>query len=544
MRDLPDDKKKEIITKWLTGESRERIATTVGLTASAITGVINEWKRDLGAAIADAYRGADEHVVGHGANPVDIIRAFKLMLMLKNFGVKAESVDDFITRFAKVVLSTGVTPEGLANILKQVMKLADLDGVEIYQIPAQVEALMGQKRQLETEVEKLNEQKASIQREMPESQPRSEKSTTSIQPLPVKADVDPHATEVVDSELLSEISELRNLLSDFGLSLNDTVAFAGMIRNAKKEGYDFATIIQQVSNMKSLEQKKDAINSEIVGLRDSEAILLEKHHSLEEKLSSQQSLIDAVEKLKELGFDLQDFESIYDRIGKLAELEGLDPASAKSKFFSDLKGLYEAGIKQEKDYQLLSAEGKVNETVPERNNKELLELLERLTSKGVTEQTLMKSVIINDLFKQDLDSLADDLKKYKTVKEAARKAIEVRTRLESEELELKHKLIALEDQRQRLMSSMKDLFDKSRIEVRHSGSSGPQIASEGLLHELEPLARKIRGEIVNLDELKVSLNLVIDAISNALDPQSLTRKILDHAKLALEHEHAKPRNNA
>ena len=274
-------------------------------------------------------------------------------------------------------------------------------------------------------------------------------------------------------------------------------------------------------------------------------MLLEKHHSLEEKLSSKQSIIDAVDKLKELGFDLQDFESIYDRIGKLAELEGLDPASAKSQFFSDLKGLYESGIKQEKDdYQPVTVEGKANETEPERNNKELLEMLERLISKGVTEQTLMKSVIINDLFKQDLDSLADDLKKYKTVKEAARKAIEVRTRLESEELELKHKLIALEDQRQRLMSSMTDLFDKSRIEVTHSGASGPQIASEGLLHELEPLARKIRGEIVNLDELKVSLNLVIDAISNTLDPQSLTRKILDHAKLALEHEHAKPRNNA
>jgi hypothetical protein len=63
------------------------------------------------------------------------------------------------------------------------------------------------------------------------------------------------------------------------------------------------------------------------------------------------------------------------------------------------------------------------------------------------------------------------------------------------------------------------------------------------MHELEPLARKIRGEIVNLDELKVSLNLVIDAISNALDPRSLTRKILDHAKLALEHERTIPRNS-
>ena len=150
----------------------------------------------------------------------------------------------------------------------------------------------------------------------------------------------------------------------------------------------------------------------------------------------------------------------------------------------------------------------------------------------------------NDLFKVDLDTLADDLKKYRTVKDAARKAIETRARLEFEELELKHKLIALEEQRQRLMSSMKELFDESKSELKISGASSPDVAGEGLVRELEPLARKMRGEIVDLEELKVSLSLVIDAILNTLDPQSLTRKILDHAKLALKHEQAIPRNSA
>jgi hypothetical protein len=42
--------------------------------------------------------------------------------------------------------------------------------------------------------------------------------------------------------------------------------------------------------------------------------------------------------------------------------------------------------------------------------------------------------------------------------------------------------------------------------------------------------------MVNDEELKKVLAKAIDSLCNTLDQRSLTRSILEHAKLALEHE--------
>lgn len=508
MRDIPDEKKKEIISKWLAGDSKEVISTSSEVSASVVTSIINEWKRELGSAIAEAYRGTGTETIVQGVNPSDIIQALKLLLSLNKFGVEMQSAGEFLNRFSKAVTSAGIAPEGLANILKQIMKLAELDGIEIYQIPAQVETLLNQKEELETQIKKLNADKASL---VDESEIEGRSSL-------VEGRDDKHEN-VVDKDLLSYFVELKNQVEENGLSPGDVAAFVKMVKNAKEYGYDFAVIVDLVSNIQTLERDRASINMQMRTLRESESVLAENRRKIEENLSSQKDLIDIVEKLtKGFGFDLRDFESISQGIEKLAKLEGLEYSSAKRKFFDEMAALQSD----------TGATAKPEVIGASQQSKESNDMLNRLTSEGVTEQTLLKCVILRDVFKLDLDTVAEDLRKYRDISNSVKQLTEIRAKLESEELVLRHKLMALEEQRQRIMSSINDLIDSSKSQV----VSGPNAR----LGELEGLMKAVRGDKISQDELRLALSSAIDSLCKTLDHQSFTRKILEHAKLALEHE--------
>jgi DNA repair exonuclease SbcCD ATPase subunit len=507
---MPDDKKKDIISKWLAGDPKEAISSAVGVSASSVTAVINEWKRELGSAISEAYRGVDAEIVGHSVNPAEIIQAFKLLMSLKNVGVEAQTADEFLIRFSKVMTSTGVSPEGLANIVRQIMKLADLDGIEIYQIPAQVETLLGQKDELETQVKKLNAEKVALA------------SDIEAQKLTIAETHDDSQITGFDKDLLSQFSELNKQLEEDGLSLRDASAFVQMVKKSKGYGYDFATIIDLVSNVKLLSQERDDLKKELATLRESATSLQNNQREIEQKLSERRAIIDSVEKLStQLGFEVHDFELLSQQIQRLAQIEGTDYSSAKRKLLDSI-----AALRKIEPFAAAGAEGvETNE-----QGKEFSDMLNRLTSKGINEQTLLKSLIVNDIFKVDLDTVAEDLKRYRSISNAVKQLSEVRAKLEADELVLKHKLMALEEQRQRISSSVNQLANRSQSDMAAPGSN------QELNKEVEVLAKALRGEGLSHEELKNALGKAIDSLCKTLDQRSLTRKILEHAKLALEHE--------
>ncbi len=507
MRDIPDEKKKEIISKWLAGDSKEVISSNSEVSASLVTSVINEWKRELGSAIAEAYRGTGTESIVQGVNPSDIIQALKLLLSLNKFGVEMKTAGEFLNRFSKAVTSAGIAPEGLANILRQIMKLAELDGIEIYQIPAQVETLLSQKQELEDQIRKLNAQKESLINE------------TEAESKSILGGRDDKHEDLVDKDLLSYFVELKNQIEENGLSPGDVSSFVKMVKNAKEYDYDFATIVDLVSNIQALERDRANINLQMRTLRESESVIAENRRNIEEHLSNQKGLIDIVEKLtKGLGFDLHDFESISQGIERLAKLEGLEYSSAKRKFLDDKAAPHPES----------ATATEFEATEVRQQSKEFVDMLNRLTSKGVTEQTLLKCVILRDVFKVDLDSVAEDMKKYRDISNTVKQLTEIRARLESEELVLRHKLIALDEQRQRIMTSINDMIDNSKSRV----GSGPNAE----IWELEGRVKAARQDKISQDELKLALGNAIDSLCKTLDHQSFTRKILEHAKLALEHE--------
>jgi hypothetical protein len=86
--------------------------------------------------------------------------------------------------------------------------------------------------------------------------------------------------------------------------------------------------------------------------------------------------------------------------------------------------------------------------------------------------------------------------------------------------------------------AMKDQGDPGKLQTI------PLLGIDEML-DLTLLIRAAKGENQGIDqkELEKSIIALIDLVAQALDPKSLTKKILDHAKFSLQHEPGIPRNS-
>jgi hypothetical protein len=545
---VSSDRKAEVVSRWLAGESNEKISASTLLAPPMIVGIINQWKRELGSALADAYRSAasnpdmvglqqkEEGAVVAAVSPADVVRAFRMMVAFRTLGLEADEAESFITRFYNLNINTGLTPERLANTVKQVLKLAELDGIELHQIPSHVEGLTGLKKQLESELEDLNKRKESIERAIAESIP------SKVAEIRQQQENSNHADAMFDNvsrEKLSELVIMDRSLEERGLALHDVAEFMKMLDNSKRYGYDIAKIVDLLSNIESIEQTRDELEKELAKLKNKAEILSLNQRAIEDEVSRRQPVINSITKLGEMGFESQDFELIYDKIEKIAEVHGIDYQTAKTIFFQNMQKVDQGELEPEVSegrrglvIRNLSEGGEQKiPVVQDHEYSGVLDMLERLKSNGVSEQTIIKCTIINDLFKIDLDSLAGELRKYGSLAETMKRLGDTRKTLESEELLLKHKILALEEQRQRIMTLTRELMKQSPGQIAHLPvQSGTEYG------ELGALVRAANGEKVNPEELLASLTRAIEMICKTLDNSSITRKIMEHAKLSLKHE--------
>src|SRR5689334_24973740 len=53
---IPDETKQEVVTKWLAGWARDKIAREIGIGAGTVTNIIANWTNEVGTPTAAALR--------------------------------------------------------------------------------------------------------------------------------------------------------------------------------------------------------------------------------------------------------------------------------------------------------------------------------------------------------------------------------------------------------------------------------------------------------------------------------------------------------
>jgi alanine racemase len=217
---LPDNLKSLVIQDWLSGKQRDKIAGDNGLSAGAVTNIVNEWRQALGFSAADALRDLAVTLNKIGITPAQCALGFRAAMTMNRLGVKEDDFESFMSDVYNRSKNLGLTPESLASYLANLIEFSK--AVPFSQISEFIQQKANEKVKLEEEIQKLKNQIKII---------KDEKSTSEL-----------HRTSALYKENMTTVqlksySELKEALGGYRISIDaDIPKFAKLVHGIKQKG--------------------------------------------------------------------------------------------------------------------------------------------------------------------------------------------------------------------------------------------------------------------------------------------------------------------
>ncbi len=443
----------------------------------------------------------------------------KLFEEMQRLGLEPAGLGKFIASLHKLAVASGVSPENLVLIIKEVNELSDGKQISVAQVRTRIQRLSEQRKLLQKEVDGLEKKKDSLAVEL--GLRELEHSTT--------------------RETLTEYERIRKELEQNALSFMDLSKLVMLIGEARKIGYDSASVVAALSDLEHKANERKKIETEIEKMLDTKRVAQERVLALEQEISEKQQALRSAQELGKLGFDFNDLNDISGAIRFISQTRNIEFSTAKRQLLSDMHSYYAndqelkkrirvlESLLQEKEERFRSLEADYE------NEKAVLDHARKLISSGVDEQWLVKLRYIMDAYGTDTDLLANDLKNMQGLKSRINELMTTKRALEEEERLLRQKVVAVEDQRLKTLS----LINKMIVNPERSSSPQQHAVRDAAYPEaggLKELVRAAVGESVDVTEFMNSAQRAIDVICSKLQKNSPARLVLEHALRALKFE--------
>ena len=445
--------------------------------------------------------------------------AKKLLQEMKRLGLDPSGLRKFTLSLHKLAVASGVSSAKLTGIIKELDALCEGKKISLTQASDYIQQLSERQRMLLTATEDLENRKKSLEVQV------------SLKELEYSASKD----------TMSEFARIKQDLHKRDLSFTDLSKLIALITAAEQVGYASSVIINALSDLKSKEQKKKEIDTEIESLLNSKRTLQDKLLGIEQEISDRQQTLKSAEELRKLGFDFKDLDALQSAIRMISQTRNIDITAAKTQLLSDLEQYYANDHELKKRIRIMESllkekEEKFNMLEADyQNEKAILDNAKQLISSGLNEQWLKKLQTLIDAYGIDLDSLAGELKQYQSLKSTIDELQRTKTTLEEEERLLRQKVVAYEDQRLRTLSLINQLIVRSSRTSPYQASA-PSPMRQAERDELSELMRAANNEDIDVEKFRISAQKAIDIICSKLPKNSPARLVLEHAQLAFKRE--------
>jgi hypothetical protein len=122
-----------VIQQWLKGYQRDKISANSGLSAGAVTNIVNEWKQGLGFANADELRELAVTLKNIGITPVQCAIGFRVGMIMNRLGVKEDDFESFMIEVYNRCKNLELMPERIASFLADLLEFSN--SISITEIP-------------------------------------------------------------------------------------------------------------------------------------------------------------------------------------------------------------------------------------------------------------------------------------------------------------------------------------------------------------------------------------------------------------------------
>ena len=291
---LPNDLKSLVIQEWLKGVQRDNIAGDNGLSAGSVTNIVNEWRDALGFSAADELRELAVTLKKIGITAAQCATGFRVAMMMSRLGVIENSFESFMIDVYKRGNNLGLTPERIASYLTNLIEFSKT--VPFSQISEFIQQKAEQKKDLEQEIQMLNDQIKKLNEEKSISEARRASAL--------------HEENRTTAELKS-YSDSKKELGRYGIHIDDDVLkFVKVVHGISQQGYDVGKVIKEFSDLESLKSEHWSYQASIPNLKKNYDDLNQKYSMLEQSMNSCDQALSLYNELRSMGFGLKGAKTV------------------------------------------------------------------------------------------------------------------------------------------------------------------------------------------------------------------------------------------
>jgi hypothetical protein len=529
---LPENTKSAVIQQWLQGSARDLIAVDTGLSAGAVTNIINQWRRGLSYPLADDLRELAVTFKKIGITATQCALGFRLATIMIKLGVNEQEFEYFISQIYNDSKNLDLQPDKIAYYLDELLKFSK--DIPLSQIPDYIKQKTNEKSKLEKDIEELQEKIKQLEQEKLASE---ELNNASLEKGSRTASI------------LAWYLKLKTELDRYKIPLEDVALFAKAVRGLGEYDYDVDKIIAEFSELDFLKSQIPFFRNINRGLENKNLKLNEECTSVEQTVNFYRQRISVYEKLEQMGFGLKELKLLWHTITEIAEANNISDEDAVQKFFKDVEEQYDDKLGFESKLDKLRSDvvyfnhelDSLRSTL--RTQPLVGPALQRLFENGIKEQDIIELAIVFGMYSSshsgsgrggggnnpiDKQTLISELDKYGSVK-AMMQALEQRND------ELKKEVASQEAKKNRLNS------------LNHRMLSSLTYSKQ-ITYYFKGMVDSLRDEIVmryvTLAYVNYILNLQFQLIPKLDDALSVEfAPILRAAKLESDNKYHYEKNN-
>jgi hypothetical protein len=431
-----NDVKSGAIYEWLRGSSRDKIAGIYNISTGAVTNIINEWRNNIGAYIAEDLRELSISLKKANITPIQCSIGFRVAKIMQRLGITEEQFESFMSDMYDRCQKLQLGPDQIEKYLMETINISKIV------FPSQIPNYINTKK---LEIENLETQVENIKQEI---------LLSDIQ----KASLEKKLNSLADSNNISRdaITWYKNIKDAFEsaeLSIDHVPRFIHCLNIMKSEGYDTNKILRKFVEYETIDDLKDFHQTTITIHKTRLDTLLKQANSLQEQINLNQLKLSKIQQLEEMSIGIKELKTIYNKITEIAKENNILPNIAMDKLLDDLKD-YDY-ILRFKNTREKMEQNLTHLNIEIENNRRIISaqfdvgsLLQSLLGMGLTEQDIreINAILSSGGFDFDMNttttttttnnilinkqSLIHELTKYRNIK------------LVTKELELNNKKIS------------------------------------------------------------------------------------------------------
>jgi len=443
---IPSDIRLGVIYEWLRGNSRDKIAAIYNISTGAATNIINEWRNNIGAYIAEDLRELSVSLKKANITPVQCSTGFRVAKIMERLGITEDHFESFMSDVYDRCQKLELGPDQIEKYLMETINITKIAFPS--QIPnyintkkMEIENLQDKVENLEEVISNLNNQKTVI-----------EKKLNSL------AD-----SNNISREAITWYKNIKYAFENAGISIENVSTFIHCLNVMRREGYDIDKILKKFEEYEKVDDLKDFQQTTLNIHKITLDGLLKQENSIQEQIKFNQVKLVHMQQLKNMDIGINELQILYNKITEIATENNIPPKIAMDKLLDDLKDynyilrFKNTLEKMEPELSGLKREIEANRIIIS-SQTHVGSLVQNILGMGLTEHDILEinSILLNGGFDFDngnnnsnnninKQSLLADLTRYRNIKLVTKELGLKNKKLSKNILDLEHQKKILEN---------------------------------------------------------------------------------------------------